>query len=79
MASNSTLEADDTKYSKYTVCTYCRVTITPYNKLCEHVHQIHKGAECPFECHQLVWENIHSASPSRCAYKDSYRREALCL
>ena len=52
MASNSILEADDTKYSKYTVCTYCRVTITPYNKLCEHVRQVHKGAERPFECRQ---------------------------
>ena len=32
-----------TRETKYTVCTYCRVTITPYKKLLEHVTAAHRG------------------------------------
>ena len=40
-----------TRETKYTVCTYCRVTITPYKKLLEHVTAAHRGKR-PFECLQ---------------------------
>ena len=72
MASSNALDNDATKYYKYTVCTYC-----PYDKLCEHVQQVHKGVERPFECHQRG--RIFSQQAHRNAHIRAHMGERPCV